>query len=249
MALEMFSMGWSDRIDSKASYLVSDTPVEDDNDNDNDHNNNSPNDSHPNVHPLHRELTAQINDYILTNWPFDSATARQSYMDKHLPYLACLCFPFALDERIHLIARLFALVYLHASAIATLDSDDAEACLASLRDLATGCQEVDRDSPEAWMLCDLLDEIRSHEYALVDEIVAATWRFLRSRVVQRGRRATRRRDEPALADSFPRSFVAAGMLLPLHRFATGTDVDEEEFEVGNCSPGDFDRELQQIFGV
>lgn len=134
---------------------------------------------HPqDVHPLRLSLTTQINDLILSHWDFSSPAAEISYLSKDLTGVACQCFPFALDDRIQLIARLFSIVHLLGQMIAEMDMDDAEECLESLQEAEKGCWQPDREQAAVWMLCDLFDEIRGHEYLLVDEIVEATWRFL-----------------------------------------------------------------------
>ncbi|USW50094.1 Putative isoprenoid synthase domain superfamily [Septoria linicola] len=186
----------------------------------------SDSESEDHSHTLRSQLTAQTNDFILTHWSFESTEARTSYLSKDLTGLACLCFPFALDDRIHLIARLFSLMFLLGEMISGLDIDDALDCLQSLQEATKGYWEADRTHAEVWMLCDLLEEIRSHEYALADDIMDAMWTFLSLRMGRRGRR-TKRDDTTS---GFQNSFVDAGMLLPLHRFATGVMVDEEEFE-------------------
>ena len=196
-------------------------------------------DEHENSHALRSQLTTQTNEFILTYWPFDNKSEQDSYLSKDLTGLACLCFPFALDDRIHLIARLFSVIYLLGEMIAGLDHDDAEECLRSLQEAVKGYWEADRSQPQIWMLCDLFDEIRSHEYALVDDIMEATWRYLGLRVMRRGRRTERQGGRAGFQDSF----MAAGMLLPLHRFATGVMVDEDEFNYGSAELPDDELEL------
>ncbi|GIZ46422.1 hypothetical protein CKM354_000954800 [Cercospora kikuchii] len=188
----------------------------------------SESDDHEESHSLRTQVTSQTNSFILSHWPFESDAARSSYLSRDLPGLACLCFPFALDERIHLIARLFSIVYLLGEIISELDGDDAEDCLQSLMQAVKGYW-ADRTQAEVWMLCDLFDEIRSHEYIMVEDIIEATWRYLELRTVRRGRRTKREDRRPG----FQSTFVEAGVLLPLHRFATGLMIDEEEFNFGN----------------
>lgn len=193
-------------------------------------------DEQQNIHPLRKQLTTQTNDFILENWDFRSETSKQSYLSKDMTGLACLCFPFALDDRIHLIARFFSIIYLLGDIISNLDFEDAEVCLSSLQEAVQGYWEPDRSEAEVWMLCDLFDDFRSHEYMLVEEIIAATWTCLRRRIVLRGRRASRQKTE----ESFRDSFLAAGLLFPLHQFATGGMIDKEEFEYsqGGCAKDD-----------
>ncbi|KAM3423011.1 hypothetical protein BST61_g484 [Cercospora zeina] len=180
-------------------------------------------------HILRAQVTSQTNEFILSHWPFENDAARNSFLSRDLAGLACLCFPFALDERIHLIARLFSIIYLLGEIVSQLDDDDAEECLESLKHAVKGYW-ADRSQAEVWMLCDLFDDIRNHEYLMVDDIIEATWRYLGLRTVRRGRRRTKREGR---RPGFHGAFVEAGVLLPLHRFATGQMVDEEEFNYGS----------------
>lgn len=47
-------------------------------------------------------------------------------------------------------------------------------------------------------------------------------------MMQRGRRMSRN----ARIQTFQQSFLDSGMLLPLHRLATGDTIDEDEFNFG-----------------
>lgn len=131
-----------------------------------------------NVHPLRHSLASQVNNQILAHWDFDSETQKHRFLQRDLTGLACLAFPFALDDRIELIARLFSIVYLLGELVAGLEWEDAEECLESLREAVMGYWQPDREQAAVWMLCDLFDEIRAHDYRVVDDIIAATWRYL-----------------------------------------------------------------------
>lgn len=80
-------------------------------------------DHHDDYHPLRTQITSQTNDFILSHWSFSSSSSSSatsfsttssttSYLKSDLPGLACKIFPFALDDRIHLLARLFSVVFL-----------------------------------------------------------------------------------------------------------------------------------------
>ncbi|KXT05425.1 hypothetical protein AC578_10990 [Pseudocercospora eumusae] len=195
-----------------------------------------------NIHPLRWTLTPQVNNLILTHWEFDNEVQKQRFLQQDLTGLACLAFPFALEDRIGLIARLFSIVYLLGQLVADLDMEDAEECLDSLQEAVKGYWKPDPDQAPVCMLCDLFDEIRAHDYQVVDDIIAATWKYLDLSIVQRGRSA-RRMDE---VQSFKDSFLAAGLELPLHRFATGVMIDEEEFAFGSDRSSDHDFEASSV---
>lgn len=92
---------------------------------------------HHDYHPLRTQITSQTNDFILTHWSFSSSSSSTSssssltaqtsasssatsYLTSDLPGLACKIFPCALDDRIHLLARLFSVVFLLGEEIDSL---------------------------------------------------------------------------------------------------------------------------------
>lgn len=92
-------------------------------------------------HPLRTQITSQTNDFILTHWSFssssssaNSSSSAPSYLKSDLPGLASKIFPCALDDRIHLLARLFSVVFLLGEEIDTLvcldehDEDENDEC-------------------------------------------------------------------------------------------------------------------------
>lgn len=95
---------------------------------------------HHDYHPLRTQITSQTNDFILSHWSFSSssssssppssATSTTSYLQTDLSGLACKIFPCALDDRIHLLARLFSVVFLLGEEIDALvrcdEHDDDE---------------------------------------------------------------------------------------------------------------------------
>lgn len=94
---------------------------------------------HHDYHPLRTQITSQTNDFILTHWSFcpsssssstSATSSATSYLQSDLPGLASKFFPFALDDRIHLLARLFSVVFLLGEEIDSLvnhhDENDDE---------------------------------------------------------------------------------------------------------------------------
>lgn len=95
---------------------------------------------HHDYHPLRTQITSQTNDFILTHWSFSSSSSSSSsltsasssatsYLTSDLPGLASKIFPSALDDRIHLLARLFSVVFLlgeEIDALVRLDEHDDE---------------------------------------------------------------------------------------------------------------------------
>lgn len=219
---------------------------------------------HDDYHPLRTQITSQTNDFILSHWSFSSSSSSSSatsssatsYLKTDLPGLASKIFPCALDDRIHLLARLFSVVFLLGEEIDTLvcldehddESDDErdderddvrKEIIQFLKKSFNGVdgRKIDRECEEeeefplVWMLNHVLDEMASHAYLLVmGEVQEAIWRFLGIARTRRGEKNDDD-DEDALL-RFRAKFVDAGMWLPLYRFATGGMVDEEEFGFG-----------------
>lgn len=207
-------------------------------------------------HPLRKQITSQTNDFILTHWSFSSSSSAfsasssaPSYLKTDLPGLASKIFPCALDDRIHLLARLFSVVFLLGEEIDALvrvdecdderDEDEREGVrkeiVQFLRESFNGVDgrrreiEEEEEFPLVWMLNHVLDEMASHAYLLVmGEVQEAIWRFLG---IAR-RRGEKNDDDDDALSRFRAKFVDAGMWLPLYRFATGGMVDEEEFGFG-----------------
>lgn len=64
------------------------------------------------IHPLHEEVTAEVDGYFLQHWPFPNEKARQKYVAAGFPRVTCLYFPRALNDRIHFACRLLTLLFL-----------------------------------------------------------------------------------------------------------------------------------------
>lgn len=87
-------------------------------------------------HPLRTQITSQTNDFILSHWSFCSSSSATSssapsYLTSDLPGLASIFFPCALDDRIHLLARLFSVVFLlgeEIDALVNRHDDENDEC-------------------------------------------------------------------------------------------------------------------------
>lgn len=215
-------------------------------------------------HPLRTQITSQTNDFILSHWSFSSSSSSSttSYLATDLPGLACKFFPCALDDRIHLLARLFSVVFLLGEEIDALvrcdgndendecDGDEGEGddvrkeIIQFLKESFNGVdgrrREIDREEEE----CE-----EEEEFPLVwmlnhvlDEMASHAYLLVMGEVqeaiwrflgiARSQRRGEKNDDEDDALSRFRAKFVDAGMWLPLYRFATGGMVDEEEFGFG-----------------
>lgn len=64
------------------------------------------------IHPLHEEVTAEVDNFFLEHWPFPNEKARRMYVAASFSRATCLCFPKALNDRIQFACRLLTLLFL-----------------------------------------------------------------------------------------------------------------------------------------
>lgn len=221
---------------------------------------------HHDYHPLRTQITSQTNDFILTHWPFSSSSSSSSsatsYLTTDLPGLASKFFPCALDDRIHLLARLFSVVFLlgeEIDALVRLDEhDDEERDDDDERDDDEGegvRKEIIQFLKESFngvygrrrkFEQEEEEECEEEEFPLVwmlnhvlDEMASHAYLLVMGEVQEAiwrflgiARRRGEKDDNDDALSRFRAKFVDAGMWLPLYRFATGEMVDEEEFGFG-----------------
>jgi aristolochene synthase len=63
-------------------------------------------------HPLEKQITAEVDGYFLTHWPFKTAKERKKFVAAGFSRVTCLYFPLSLDDRIHLACRLLTILFL-----------------------------------------------------------------------------------------------------------------------------------------
>jgi hypothetical protein len=130
-------------------------------------------------HPLRSSTTSQTINSFLTYWPFLSTSSRNRFVLADIPGLACELFPFGQDDRIHLAAGLFSLLFLLDEESRELSVDAGEDFLEYLRSAVVDGWEKAGGMPQVRMLGGLFDELRGHDYLVGGEVVAATWEWLR----------------------------------------------------------------------
>lgn len=62
--------------------------------------------------PLEKQITAEVDGYFLTHWPFQTAKDRKKFVAAGFSRVTCLYFPLSLDDRIHLACRLLTILFL-----------------------------------------------------------------------------------------------------------------------------------------
>jgi hypothetical protein len=66
----------------------------------------------PRCHPKEPEVTKEVDDYFVKNWPFPNEKAIQKFHDAGFSRVTCCYYPEALDDRIHFACRLLTLLFL-----------------------------------------------------------------------------------------------------------------------------------------
>jgi aristolochene synthase len=66
----------------------------------------------PECHLLEKQVTAEVDGYFLTHWPFKTANDRKKFVAAGFSRVTCLYFPLSLDDRIHLACRLMTILFL-----------------------------------------------------------------------------------------------------------------------------------------
>lgn len=170
------------------------------------------------------EVAAFTNEYVLGNWNFEDASAKIEYLKHRVGHLAYEYFPSGLDERMVLVARLMALLYLIGESLVELDLEDGEDYLGALDSAAKGYWLPDDNIPAVWMLCGTLDEMRAVDYLAVDDIWSTSLAHLSANLVRRGR-PQHRHDSYRVPASLRLGYSLVGALEP--------------FAIGHCLENDF----------
>jgi aristolochene synthase len=65
-----------------------------------------PKDLHPTIltariHPYTDEVVKQVNDFFLSNWPFQTEKHQKRFVEEGLTWSVCITCPLSLDDRMH----------------------------------------------------------------------------------------------------------------------------------------------------
>lgn len=71
----------------------------------------------PMIHPLVHDVKKQVDDYVSQNWDFSNEDAKKEFVDRNISSVASYYLPSGLDDRIFLVSRLLATLYLIAGEI------------------------------------------------------------------------------------------------------------------------------------
>ncbi|CAK3797526.1 Hypothetical predicted protein [Lecanosticta acicola] len=174
-------------------------------------------------HPiaLREPIAKAVDEYVLQNWDFEGDEAcRRRFLSSGVGSLAFEYFPSALEERIGLVARHLAVVFLISDSLSEYEAEDGEEYVEALEAAAKGYWMPDEEVPAVWMLCSLFDEMRTIDYVLVDDVMETTLGHLRACLFRRGR--TTNRGDGRRSPGFR---IGAALVSSLSSFATGMEAD------------------------
>lgn len=77
----------------------------------------------PTIHPLVREVKVQVDEYVSYNWDFSDDETKRDFIDQNVSSVASYYFPSALVDRIFLVSRLLAVMFLIAGMCSKLRRD------------------------------------------------------------------------------------------------------------------------------
>lgn len=156
------------------------------------------------IHPLHEEVTAEVDGFFLRHWDFPNEKARQKFVTAGFSQVTCLYFPTALNDRIHFACRLLTLLFLvdgklHDPAVPpvspsatktdidkeidTLEHmslDEGRAYNERLMPLFRGSVPPDRNVPVEYIGYDLWESMRAHDRGMADDILEPVFTFMRA---------------------------------------------------------------------
>jgi len=150
-------------------------------------------------HPSEKQITAEVDGYFLTHWPFQTAKDRKKFVAAGFSRVTCLYFPLSLADRIYLACRLLTILFLidgvfipktklNSFLRLIISSDILEdmslekgcAYNEKLMPIARGDVQPDRNVPVEWMMYDLSEDMRSHDRQLEDDVLEPTFTFMRA---------------------------------------------------------------------
>ncbi|ROW10603.1 hypothetical protein VMCG_01901 [Cytospora schulzeri] len=132
------------------------------------------------IHPLHEEVTAEVDGYFLQQWPFPNEKARKKFLATGFSQVTCLCFPQALNDRIHFVCRLSTLLFLVDDVLEHMSLEEGRAYNEKLMPLFRGTIQPDRSVPVEYIGYDLWESMRAHDREMADEILEPVFTFMRA---------------------------------------------------------------------
>ncbi|KAE9574241.1 Aristolochene synthase [Colletotrichum fructicola] len=175
-------------------------------------------------HPLEKQITAEVDGYFLTHWPFKTAKDRKKFVAAGFSRVTCLYFPLGLDDRIHLACRLLTILFLIDDILEDMSLEDGCAYNEKLMPIARGDVQPDRNVPVEWIMYDLWEMMRSHDRQLADDVLEPTFTFMRAQTDKA--RLSIRGMGPYLI--YREKDVGKALLCSLMRFSMGLRVSPEE---------------------
>ncbi|KAK2053026.1 Aristolochene synthase in complex with 12,13 Difluorofarnesyl diphosphate [Colletotrichum caudatum] len=175
-------------------------------------------------HPLEKQITAEVDGFFLTHWPFSTAKDRKRFVAAGFSRVTCLYFPLSRDDRIHLACRLLTILFLIDDILEDMSLEDGCAYNEKLMPIARGDVLPDRNVPVEWIMYDLWDAMRSHDKQLADDVLEPTFTFMRAQTDKA--RLSVRGMGPYLI--YREKDVGKALLCSLMRFSMGLRLTSQE---------------------
>ncbi|KAK6072773.1 aristolochene synthase [Seiridium cupressi] len=178
-------------------------------------------------HPAVLQVSREVEEYFLLNWPFQNSSARQRFLDAGFSRVTCLYFPLSKNNRIGSACRLLTLLFLIDDVLEDMSFEDGAAYNARLMPLARGTTTPDRSCPVEYIMFDLWESMRQLDRTMANEILEPTFEFMRAQTDKvRGRKM-------GLGEYFRyrERDVGSGLLNALMRFCMCTNLSGKESEL------------------
>ncbi|KAI1098798.1 Aristolochene synthase [Jackrogersella minutella] len=136
----------------------------------------------PMIHPRAKEVGKEVEDYFLQTWNFPNDRAKSTFLKAGFPRVTCLYFPLAKDDRIHFACRLLTVLFLIDDILEDLSFADGEKLNNRLIELSKGPEYAtpDRSVPAEFVIYDLWESMRAHDFELANQVLEPTFVFMRS---------------------------------------------------------------------
>ncbi|KAK3301898.1 Aristolochene synthase [Chaetomium strumarium] len=134
------------------------------------------------IHPRVEEVSREVDGYFLEHWNFPDDRARSTFLKAGFSRVTCLYFPLAKDDRIHFACRLLTVLFLIDDILEDMSFADGERLNNRLIELSKGPKYAtpDRSIPAEFVIFDLWESMRKHDFELANEVLEPTFIFMRS---------------------------------------------------------------------
>ncbi|CAG8974316.1 hypothetical protein HYALB_00006164 [Hymenoscyphus albidus] len=128
-------------------------------------------------HPDADRLRAELNKYILDNWPFPNEKARQKFVKQDITGCTYHLYPEIPSERAFYAGMMIAMGFLNDDCLDDLSLEEGRAYLDRLPSIVRGQTLPDRSIPREYMFYDTFEGMRATNEKLANQVVEAYIEF------------------------------------------------------------------------